>query len=187
MSKPTCSIPECSKQAFCRGWCRRHYERWRVKGSPLWQPLSDDERFWTKVAQSDECWYWQGAVDHTTGYGKFYAAGRIHGAHRWMYEMHSSSEIPAGLVIDHICHNGSGCAGGSSCMHRRCVNPDHLALATHAENISRGEASKKATHCHNGHPLDGDNLYVDPKGTRHCRICGRARTRAWYRRRGGVA
>ena len=28
-----CKITECEKGAFCRGWCKAHYERWRKTGS----------------------------------------------------------------------------------------------------------------------------------------------------------
>lgn len=27
------------------------------------------------------------------------------------------------------------------------------------------------THCPNGHPYSGENLYIDPKGNRRCRAC----------------
>jgi len=30
-----CSIPECKKTARCRGWCSKHYEKWRQWGDPL--------------------------------------------------------------------------------------------------------------------------------------------------------
>lgn len=30
-----CSIPECGKHVFARGWCRNHWNRWRAHGDPL--------------------------------------------------------------------------------------------------------------------------------------------------------
>jgi hypothetical protein len=30
-----CSIPECGLPVVARGWCRNHYQRWRVQGSPV--------------------------------------------------------------------------------------------------------------------------------------------------------
>lgn len=36
-----------------------------------------------------------------------------------------------------------------------------------------------ATHCKRGHPLAGANLYVSPKGQRHCRACARDRGRQY--------
>lgn len=29
-----CSIPGCDGERWSRGWCRRHYQRWRYHGSP---------------------------------------------------------------------------------------------------------------------------------------------------------
>lgn len=30
-----CSLPECSQTAMARGWCSKHYTRWRRHGDPL--------------------------------------------------------------------------------------------------------------------------------------------------------
>lgn len=30
----TCSVTECNSVAACRGWCRKHYQRWRKHGDP---------------------------------------------------------------------------------------------------------------------------------------------------------
>jgi HNH endonuclease len=37
-SRPNCSIEGCTEPAIKRGWCSRHYQRWRVHGSPMWEP-----------------------------------------------------------------------------------------------------------------------------------------------------
>lgn len=35
MTKPTqCSIEQCERDAHCKGWCKQHYERWQVNGTP---------------------------------------------------------------------------------------------------------------------------------------------------------
>lgn len=31
----TCSIPGCEKRHAARGWCPKHYKRWRITGDPL--------------------------------------------------------------------------------------------------------------------------------------------------------
>jgi group I intron endonuclease len=46
--------------------------------------------------------------------------------------------------------------------------------------------AKRPTHCRNGHPFSGDNLYIAKDGERNCRACGREyrksyrnKNRAW--------
>lgn len=34
MTERTCSIDECERPARARGWCARHYQRWKLKGDP---------------------------------------------------------------------------------------------------------------------------------------------------------
>ena len=33
MTDRTCSIDDCERPAYCRGWCTKHYQRWRNHGS----------------------------------------------------------------------------------------------------------------------------------------------------------
>ena len=35
MPKATCAVENCDEVAFCRGWCTRHYGRWKRHGDPL--------------------------------------------------------------------------------------------------------------------------------------------------------
>lgn len=124
------------------------------------------DRFAEKVALNDTgCLVWL-AGDNGVGYGLFYEGRAKRGyAHRWSYEYHVGP-IPDGLHLDHLCRN------------RRCVNPKHLEPVTLRENLLRGvgPSAKNAqkTHCPEGHPYAGANLYVYPtSGIRRCRECGR--------------
>lgn len=85
----------------------------------------DDNRFWSKVDKKDqsECWEWT-AAKTKGGYGRFRDGQRLVVAHRYSYEL-KYGPIPEGLELDHTCHNSS------------CVNPDHLEVVTHSENIRR--------------------------------------------------
>jgi hypothetical protein len=41
------------------------------------------------------------------------------------------------------------------------------------------KGAPRETHCHQGHPLSGTNLYVAPSGLRVCRVCARQRSRRY--------
>lgn len=92
-----------------------------------------EERFWSKVDKTGDCWLWTAYCD-STGYGQFWCDGGMVPAHRFSYAL-VNGEIPEGLYVDHRCHQ------------RNCVRPDHLRLVTHAQNQQnrRGANSNNAT------------------------------------------
>ncbi len=94
----------------------------------VWHGVSTSERFLAKInsATLTGCWLWTGHR-FSTGYGCFEVtdAGKRKkfGAHRYSYE-YFKGPIPPGLVVMHSCDNPP------------CVNPDHLSLGTHSDNIT---------------------------------------------------
>lgn len=179
MAQRTCSVDGCGRPARARGWCEAHYRRWKRNGSIGPAQVHGYERSvrerldaYTAVAPSG-CWEWTGAIDRN-GYGRIRVNGKLDRAHRASYETHVG-QIPDGLHIDHLCRN------------RRCLNPDHLEPVTPAENVRRGEGHGSETHCPEGHPYAGDNLYehTDRHGytRRMCRACNVERGRRLRARR----
>ena len=89
----------------------------------------------------------------------------------WMYY---KGDIPEGMVIDHTCHDPKECKGGNTCLHRRCVNPEHLQLVTSAENSYRSvRVLEHKTHCKRGHELENNIYTYNSKNSRRsgCATC----------------
>ena len=126
----------------------------------------------------DGCWLWTGRLTRG-GYGRIDRHGRSLLVHRVTYES-THGPIPEGLVIDHTCHRPGSCPGGPTCPHRRCVNPSHMAAVTVAENTARRSRALPRTRCGRGHPLTGQNLTPNARGSLVCRLCRRIDNRAAY-------
>ena len=131
-------------------------------------PPEKFEAFWSKVnkngpIQEDcpnlkNCWQWTAAK--CLGYGRFGFNKKTLLAHRISYTL-IKGEIPRGLVLDHICRNTS------------CVNPEHLDIVTHKENIQRVPVERREK-CNKGHDLVESSSYrVDRFFFKHCKKCTR--------------
>lgn len=90
------------------------------------------KRFWSKVHKTNKCWIWQAATRSMGRYGTFYYNGKNIAAHRasWLLNV---GPIPKKLDVLHTCDIGL------------CVNPEHLFLGTHLQNMqdrnTKGRAS----------------------------------------------
>jgi len=104
------------------------------------------ERFDSKVERIPEggCHVWMGGLLASGGYGVFMANKVSHRAHRFSW-IQANGEIPKGMFILHSCDNPC------------CVNPDHLSVGTHQDNmddmVKKGRQNPARGTKHSSHKL----------------------------------
>ena len=79
------------------------------------------------------CWIWIG-TKWSSGYGYIRKNRKIQSAHRYFYSLYKG-EFDQNLNVLHVCDNPS------------CVNPEHLFLGTHTDNMR--DMTRKGRHANN--------------------------------------
>lgn len=149
-----CSVPGCIKPSRKRTWCGAHYTRWRVYGDVggatiKTHPPRGLDHYELMLHNGWDftdtgCWEYKGPR---------FAQVKAQGTnpllgHRVSYE-HHHGPIPEGMMVRHKCDNPP------------CVNPNHLEVGTHQDNMNdrdeRGRTARGDRHWKRKHlaPTNG--------------------------------
>lgn len=119
-----------------------------------------------EVSQKPTCTD-HGLAGHGLGYGRTRVNGKKELLHRVVYCKHNSTTLAdiAHLVVRHTCDNP------------RCINPHHLVIGTHADNVqdavTRGRRAVLRNEAHGMHKLtDAQVQAIRSRYKRHCRLNG---------------
>lgn len=127
-----------------------------------WPNRTTEERFWSHVDKSGECWEWT-ASTRGRGYGQFYVGGdrKMIDAHRYSAMLHFG-DFDQQMLVCHTCDN------------LICVRPDHLFLGDHSANVQdmvvKGRAMWRGK-CKQGHDLSLTGVPANKGTGRRCGVC----------------
>ena len=94
----------------------------------------------SSIDKTTGCWEWN-LSKQSNGYGQMKHEGKMKRAHRVSFEAFIGP-IPCGMEILHSCDN------------RGCVNPEHLSVGTHKDNMTDMEKKGRVRRGHD-HPMFG--------------------------------
>lgn len=102
-----------------------------------------------RIEKTGDCWIWKGFV-RPDGYGSASVGDGTTAAYRAVYQEFVGA-IPDNLEIRHSCHV------------RTCVNPAHLSVGTHQQNMDdQGIAGRRTSHI----GLDNTNVKLSEDDVR---------------------
>lgn len=155
----TCRIADCRRPYCAKGLCRLHWERQHQTGTT--DAPARRLRAAASTWKGDAATY--GAVHLRMSSGPRPKACQTCGATGVRFEWALRADAPAGALLT------------SPKGYRYSTNPAHyISLCKPCHN----DLDLRRNECRKGHPLSGENLYIQPSnGKRFCRQCQTDRRR----------
>lgn len=122
-----CAFQGCGRSARGRGYCTLHYRRYLKHKDPSFvddRTIPIEQRLLEKIEINpvSGCWEFTG-FKNKKGYGSIWHVENMDEAHRVSYTVFVAP-IPEGIFVLHRCDNPP------------CINPEHLFLGTHLDNMA---------------------------------------------------
>lgn len=120
-----CKAEECERKHYAKGYCFKHWFRLWKNGTLVPDKIIGDtlKLFHSSYIAVPECgcWLWEKSLARK-GYGVIHIKNKRKSAHRYSWELYYGP-VPKGLFVCHKCDTPS------------CVNPEHLFIGTHTDNM----------------------------------------------------
>lgn len=163
-----CSIDNCDKPHYAKGFCQAHYERSRRHGDPLAGRTSegDPEKFLREVVlpyEGDECVLWPFARNRG-GYGQIVVGSRLHRVSRLACEDVNGPPPTAIHEAAHSCGHGHlGCVTKKHVLWKTPSSnqSDRVVHGTHSRGERSGTAKLTEAQVREIRSLKGDKRVVD--------------------------
>ena len=143
-----CKIRDCSGLHEARGFCNKHYLRWRTHGDPhvykVGRPrncsLAEVVAFEVNraVLTDGGCLETQAALNEK-GYGQVTFNGGRRTLHRLVLQNAIDRNFQKNEIVRHVCHNPM------------CVNVKHLRLGNHRDNMNDMVRANRQAKGYNSH------------------------------------
>lgn len=122
MSLKECKLVGCKEQSYSKDLCKKHYNKQWLYGDARMNGRLYRRKTIDYNITSLGCFECTSHVVNRGGYTEYHFNNRKYLLHRYVYE-ECFGEIPEGMIVRHKCDN------------RLCINPEHLELGTHQDNM----------------------------------------------------
>lgn len=147
MADGTCSLDECNSPAYCRAWCKKHYDRWHRTGDPLGMRKKANGTIRVALesaarSTADECILLSGyKCRPATNFDgiQMFASRAV-----WMI----ANGDPGDAFVLHTCHRGE----------EGCINIRHLYTGDQAQNIRDMDGAGRGRRGHGIKILDPQDV-----------------------------
>lgn len=160
MSDKSCSIEECSKPHYAKGWCQMHYARNQRTGTPT--PTAADKK---RPGP---------APDPTRPRSRSNPNNPSRSRPRKEKVQRTHCKHGHELTPENVRYNTKGamycavCAAEASQRHRRSVDPDY---GTRRDRYVPERLAVEDATCKNGHVVTAETVVTGKNGRRRCPVC----------------
>lgn len=118
----TCKLVGCFKSSYCKDLCKAHYNKLREYGDVRHNGRLSRRKPIRFRVSADGCFECTSHLLNSSGYPEYHFNGKKTTVYKYIYE-ECFGHVEDGKIVRHKCDN------------RLCINPEHLLVGTHIDNM----------------------------------------------------